>query len=98
MEEYYCKVNEAPKHENDFEHYYNATMRLRALALTPEEAKELIYCFIHESQRRYGKVNKEAPLYLKLRKIASPVLLKIKLASNHPLDRTLKKGGYYDCV
>jgi len=47
----------------------------KALALTPEEARELLYCFIHESQARYGKVNREAPLYLKLKKIAEPVLL-----------------------
>lgn len=38
--------------------------------LTPEEANELMYCWIHESQRRYGKVNTEAPLYLKLKAIA----------------------------
>ena len=47
--------------------------------LTPEEAKELMYCFMHESRNRYGKVNMEAPLYLKLKKIAEPVLLKVKL-------------------
>ena len=47
--------------------------------LTPEEAKELIFCFIHESRNRYGKVNKESPLYLKLRGIASPILLKVEL-------------------
>ena len=45
--------------------------------LTPAEAKELMYCWIHDSQNRYGKVNKEAPLYLKLKQIAEPVLLKI---------------------
>ena len=33
--------------------------------LTPEEARELLYCFIHESQNRYGKVNKDADIYLK---------------------------------
>ena len=46
--------------------------------LTPEEAKELMYCWIHESQNRYGKVNREAPLYLKLKRIAEPVLLKLR--------------------
>jgi len=51
---------------------------LRAMSLTPEEAKELMYCWIHESQRRYGKVNREAPLYLKLKEIARPVLLVLK--------------------
>ena len=55
---------------------------LRNLTFTPEEAKELVYCWIHESQRRYGKVNKEAPLYLKLKAIAKPVLLKIRLQGN----------------
>jgi len=51
---------------------------LRDLTLTPDEAKELMYCFIHESQRRYGKVNREAPLYLKLKEIAKPALLVLK--------------------
>jgi len=52
---------------------------LRDLTLTPDEAKELMYCFIHESHRRYGNVDMEASLYLKLKKIAEPVLLKVKL-------------------
>jgi len=41
--------------------------------LTPEEAQELKICFINESARRYGKVNRDAPLYRKLAKLAPGV-------------------------
>ena len=37
--------------------------------LTPEEARELLHCWKNESASRYGKVNRQAPLYLKLKKI-----------------------------
>jgi len=57
--------------------------------LTPEEAKELMYCWIHESQNRYGKVNLDAPLYLKLKRIAEPVLLKL---GTQPISENTKAG------
>ena len=37
--------------------------------LTPSEAQCLLNAWVNESQRRYGKVNKEAPLYRKLSRI-----------------------------
>ena len=53
MIEYYCKVNEAPQGNK----------------LTKEEAIELLGCWMNESLRRYGKVNLEYSLYLKLLRI-----------------------------
>jgi len=38
--------------------------------LTPDEAHCLLDCYANESMRRYGKLNEEAPLYLKLQRIA----------------------------
>jgi len=37
--------------------------------LTPDEAQCLLDCYANESMRRYGKLNKEAPLYRKLKRI-----------------------------
>ena len=42
--------------------------------LTPEEAKELLICLGNESMRRYGKVNKTAPLYVKLQNLSMEIL------------------------
>ena len=47
--------------------------------LTLEEAKTLLYAWMNESYRRYGKYSVEAPLYKKLRRIAEPVMPKIKV-------------------
>ncbi len=57
MKEVFCKVNETPHRVDN--------------TLTPDEARELLNCFVHESYRRYGKVNMEAPLYLKLKEIVT---------------------------
>ena len=55
MIEYYCKVNEQPRDIN--------------VEINKEEAIELLSCWMNESMRRYNRVNLEAPLYLKLRRI-----------------------------
>ncbi len=63
----YCKASE------DFARELTALLKTDTSNLnflTPIEAKELMYCWIYESQNRYGKVNMEAPLYLKLKQIA----------------------------
>ena len=37
--------------------------------LTVDEARELLHCWKNESASLHGKVNREDPLYLKLKKI-----------------------------
>ena len=46
--------------------------------LTPKEALLLMDCWANESQRRYGKINMEAPLFLKLQRIVHPELTKLE--------------------
>ncbi len=82
----YCKASE------DFARELTALLKTDSDLvnfLTPEEAKQLMYCFINESFRRYGKVNKDAPMYQKLVKIAGPVLLKVTYSDGF-VERTLE--------
>lgn len=72
----YCNISCGKATAN--ENFEAGADKLTENLLTPEEAKVLLYAFIYESQNRYGKVNTEAHLYLKLKRIAEPVLLKIK--------------------
>jgi len=52
--------------------------------LTPDEAQCLLDAWANESQRRYGKVNKEASLYRKLSWIITEsFLIKDKQGNKH---------------
>ena len=69
----YSKLTDAQLEANALRGYEPALAEKRRRLLTtitPKEAKELIICFVNESQRRYGKVNQEAPLFKKLKSIA----------------------------
>ena len=69
----YSKLTDAQLEANVLRGYEPALVEKRQrllTAITPKEAKELMICFVNESQRRYGKVNREAPLFKKLQSIA----------------------------
>ena len=69
----YSKLTDAQLEVNVLRGYEQATAekkRRLLTAITPKEAVELMICFLNESQRRYGKVNQEAPLFKKLKSIA----------------------------
>ena len=51
----------------DVEYYKHKYDNVEFLA--PNEAECLLDCYANESMRRYGKINKEAPLYRKLSRI-----------------------------